>query len=94
MVLYINLSLLIMDTKQVKPINVEVSEAELHALMKMRNKRTESYNLRVSEKELAYLVELQGEVEAQGTKFDGRIDFVLHCAKTVATITKSQLKLM
>jgi len=83
-----------METKPVKPINVEVSEQELQALLKMRNKRSESYNLRVSEKEFKYLEELKAEVEKAGTKFDGRIDFILHCAKTVATISKSQLKLM
>lgn len=83
-----------MESTKVALVKTDVTPEELALLVKFRNKRDHSYNLRVSDKELQYLDTIQKEVEATGTKFEGRTDFVVHCAQTVATIAKSQTKLL
>lgn len=83
-----------MDTKPVKTVPMELTEDELRAIVRMRNKRTMSYNLRVSEAESKFMNAIQEEVEKAGSKFESRTDFVIHCVKTVAAISKSQTKLL
>ena len=75
-------------------VKTEVTEQELALLAKLRNKRSETYNMRVSEKELAFLDGIKQEVEQAGGAAMGRTEFFLHCVKAVATITKSQTKLL
>ena len=79
---------------QEKNTTIEVSADELKLIQKSRNKRVNTFNMRVSEKESAYLDALQKEIDPDGSKFEGRTDFVLHLAESVAKIAKSQLKLV
>lgn len=83
-----------MDKQAITTTKAELSPEELQAVLRMRNKRSASYNLRVSDKEMVFLDTIQKEVEAAGTRFDSRTDFVVHCAQSVAALTKSQTKLL
>lgn len=79
---------------QEKVTTMELTEAELKLIKKARNKRVGTFNMRVSEREEAFLDALQKEIDPDGSKFEGRTDFVLHMAEAVAKIVKSQLKLV
>lgn len=83
-----------MDKSAQTTQKLDVTQEEMAIILKMRNKRTVGYNLRVSEKENEFLNALQKEIEAAGTHLESKTDFILHCGKAVATLTKSQLKLV